>query len=195
MDYKYKVMFFGHSFVHRLQKHFYSAKLFNMDLDSHCKVVFLAKPGGHLADMRRLSNVVFESKPDILIMDIGSNDLCLDHKTLANFMLEYKALIQHFCVNGIRKIVLLPIWLRSHISQRHSNRSLGQYNELVKQVNKALLETFGHDPCQHIFFYRIRGIWQNHANLQQDGVHPNDVALNKFSKAYKGCVLLAIKHV
>ena len=118
MDSPKKVMFIGHSFVCRLQRHFYGLHQYNIGLDTYCEALFLAKPGAHLTDLWRFANAVIAKKPNVLIIDIGTNDLCSYGYSPSLLTAEYRSFLNILIDMGIQKIVLIPVLYRSALARR-----------------------------------------------------------------------------
>lgn len=183
-----KVVLFGHSFVRRFKEFlndFVSTDL-NVGLPESKFVLKCIGLGGLSLHQRRrvhsVDSVIRES--DLVIIDIGSNDLCdltYSPEKLATDLVSYAA----FLVEGlqVRTVVVTQILCRSKVPD-------AKYNGRVTQTNAELQRIIDGSNLP-IVYWRHRGMWNcKECIFCPDGVHlSNSVGYPKYLRSMRDCII------
>ena len=183
----------GHSFVRRM-KDFLKSNAGNssfnehFDLEHSC-LVKLRGNGGRTVErlMRYDLRATRATKPDILVLEIGSNDLCdpsADPEILSETITALDVLrheIQH------KFTVICQV-----IPRR--NTPFPNYNWRVKQLNKCLQDTLADSSV--VKFWRHRGLNNPTRDIYvRDGIHLNKRGHKALYRSYRGALLYAMKQI
>ena len=172
----FRVTCVGHSFISRL-KSFTDGDgstdpaMFNLRLDpERYQISFIGVPGASTRGRRSIQpalNRIGSMCPDLIFLDIGSNDLCdenVEPKNLARYIIS----LSRFVLMGydIRSVALGSILPRV-------GSSWNSYNQRVSATNRYLRELAANEPC--VYFWRHRGFSARCAinPFSADGVHPH----------------------
>ena len=164
-----KVVVLGHSFVRRLGLYLgRDDERCNFGLDESLFDISIIGFGGLTMRNSRLHSV----KPllencDLVILDIGSNDLCdqtLNAQRFVNDLLSYAQFLRIGL--NVHKVVILQLLHRSVVPYF-------DYNSVVTGVNVSLQECLAAATLPKIYFWKHRaGLWQSIASvLDRQGVH------------------------
>ena len=201
-----RVRIVGHSFVTRLQQFIrrnpgLSA---NMNLrPDQCSITFSGNPGGTIPRLRRDQlPAIRGSSPDIVVLQIGSNDLCdmsISPQTVLDSILDLVASI-HNSANVHRVVVMQLLHRhepRSRIRRRHSISDFNVYNSRVDFVNTGLMHFLRAHPFAS--FGKQTGLWnptQLEAALSDDGTHLNNfVGHRKYFNNVRAAIIAALRHL
>ena len=187
MDDLPQVLILGHSFVRRFQHYLKSTEdrrvAEDMNLSRICYVQTYGIGGRTVRKLRMFDlDVVQRISPDVVILEIGTNDLA---KSSPRLVAEDIKTLCHdlYCLYGVRKIVISQIIFRA-------NNSI--FNAAVSECNSILQTFFEHND--HITFWRHRGL--NNPAVQihrRDRVHLNDAGNFALYKSYRGAIIHALK--
>ena len=141
--------------------------------------------GGHtIAKVRKFDlNIIRRLSPDIIILELGSNDLTkLPAQTVS---LELETLVQYLHDKlNVKSIVVCQV-IRRHSPQ------CAAYNFKVTKLHlylKAVLE-----PIPYCLYWRHRGFWNSRENIYlPDGVHLNDLGNLKLFRSIRDAVVKAV---
>ena len=169
----HRILVLGHSFVWRLEKFIKEAQ-FNC-LDQHFAVadnvlVRFHGIGGRTVDSLRNFDlpVITSFQPTLVILEIGSNDLCNPRSAVPIIAANILQLLQllHYAFN-VRHIIVNQVCKRNS-----NNRSHLSYNTRVFQLNYLLLQIIKQLPFATFWFHRrvTRSVLPM---LLPDGVHLN----------------------
>ena len=182
-----QVAVWGHSFVRRLSM-LQGNGVFpkNLGLDSN-KIEVLLEGEGVLSLQR---NACLHSKDgllagkDLVVIDIGSNDLCDPDLSVNQFainLVSYAA----FLVVGlqVKKVVVLQIMPRQ--SEPYEG-----YNSRVIEANLAIQASVATANLP-IYFWKHRGVWNCQCNIYMpDGIHLSPaVGYPKYVRSLRDCVI------
>ena len=188
------VLLFGHSFVQRFRKYlspqplptntnFASFLQVNNTVStllvkgvSGLKVTDAATPNGPLLSL------VVEHAPDIVILDIGTNDLDVDEpQHYTHLLVTYLQNLGDALVNlyGVRRVVFCQILTRDPDSNKpRADTSVHLINLSIFAVNLAM-KLFANDQSSHFGYWVMKGL--NHqAALAPDGLHLSDPGLRNY---------------
>ena len=173
-----KCLILGHSFVRNL-KTFIGSNLpqynYTLKLDpKEVMVQFSGKSGANVESLKTCQLADVEDfEPELVILDIGTNDLCLstyDPSKLASAILSLvKSLIEDY---NVQHVVVLQI-LHRFRSLRPSRRrvNIEKFNKDADTCNKLLGEQLS--SKQNCQFWWHKGLWgvNQRRIIDSDGVH------------------------
>ena len=107
----------GHSFIRRADKYLQRHSVHNLNLPTqYHSVSFLSRSGTHISDILPLFDTC-ASNPDVVIIDVGTNDLVSDtpvQALAANLFKVAKTILK----SGVKRIIILETLDRTPGSQR-----------------------------------------------------------------------------
>ena len=182
----------GHSFITRSDKHLSQTSsdnhLHNFTLPrvSH-DVNMQGRSGAHAGDMFPLFQTCF-SYPDVVIIDVGTNDLTdgrLPVHTLALPIFNIARRLTRFA--GVKRVVLMEILPRTtwgrHGAPVSFSRRVTQYNTMLKSL------IFQYKDQVPVTFWFHKGMASNIENFISDGVHLNSLGMIKYIKSVRRAIL------
>lgn len=190
---KMKVYVIGSSHINHLQK--YLNENYDMQLANHV-VLMRGISGGHVSSMYKYLIELFDFKPDLIFVQIGSNDI----SDQANSVRDVVFAITHFCEtvrsmlasHACTKILVGMLFHRSKVWTKF-NLSVEQYNQRVMMLNDKLqLES---SFSQKYVFWKHRGLQFPSVNILKDGTHLNNVGNWRLATSLRGAIIFTAKHV
>jgi lysophospholipase L1-like esterase len=169
-----KVLVVGHSFINRLQRALgqIAGCNYNLELDPNsCVIEFYGISGGtldRLADDHRFVDKLREFRPDIIVLQLGGNDLCnptVRPEVFACRLVEWsESLLKQFSFLG--KVIVCELFIRE--KPRHTSAETYEYKRtFVNHMLKDMLEVI-----PNLSFWRhLRLMNSPLAILSEDGVH------------------------
>jgi len=129
-------------------------------------------------------------QPDVVILDVGTNDLdngLFPPNVLADILFRFaESLQQHF---KVRHIVILEVFFRTELGQFAPrspgfNASVRQFNNKCKflSTSKPLSERFCH-------FWHHSGMVANWQQYIVDGVHLTQIGLSKYYRSVRSAII------
>jgi len=194
MDSKSKVLILGHSFVRRFQFFLYegldSRTFPGLDLSS-VEIHFLGIGGRTVAKILAFDlDHVRALQPDIVVLEIGSNDLCeAGHRpeTVGSSIESLVCKLHEEC--NVAFIVLYQVIHRATLPS-HCPR----YNSSVDTLNKYLDVVL--EPLSFAEFWRHKGLREPKITvLRRDGIHLNDQGNYVLYRSYRGAILFALQRI
>ena len=184
---KARVLILGHSFIRRLRdlitrSHGFSAQLGIQSPDFICK--WHGVGGRTIAKVLQYDlGVVRDFGPDIIILQLGTNDLVDNSPLTVGSALEHLVTLLHDAYK-VDLICVCQTLLRSS-SNVLFNKNVG----LLSKYLKTVLE-----PIPYAFFWSHRGFWRTKRPfLAGDGVHLNGRGQYKFYRSLRGAVLKCLR--
>jgi len=186
---KARVLILGHSFIRRLHAFItrshdneYTTKLGISTPDFICK--WHGVGGRTVAKVLKYDlSVVKEFGPDIIILQLGTNDLVNSSPLTVGSSLEHLVTVLH----DVYKADLISVCqtLRRSSLEVLFNKNVG----LLTRYLETVLE-----PIPYAFFWSHRGFWKTKsAFLSQDGVHLNGRGQHKFYRSLREAVLRCLR--
>ena len=186
---KARVLILGHSFIRRLREHItssqdngYTAKLGISTPEFFCK--WHGVGGRTIAKVVKYDlGVVKDFGPDIIILQLGSNDLVDSTALTVGSDIEDLVVLLHdhykvdlICVCQTLRRSSLEVMFNKNVS-------------LLTRYLKAVLE-----PIPYAFFWSHRGFWNTKSQfLSRDGVHLNGGGQHKLYRSIRGAVLKCLR--
>ena len=180
-----KVMILGHFFVRRLsgdlENHFDDRAKSNFDLED--VKVRLFGVGGRTVEKIKQFDVANVSRftPDIVILEIGTNDLCNapPPETVGSQIDELvELLLNHFSVRVVGVCLVIK-------------RAEPMFNKNVEVLNRYLSVVVDR-PRVFVWRHKILDS-TSHDFLLEDGVHLNPCGQYLLYRSYRGVILKAVK--
>lgn len=173
-----KIQLFGHSYVTRFLDFIRSDATLrtNFNLDGNPLVQYSGFPGARVRTLEQNLEVVEDFHPDILVLIIGTNDLCDTNTTPSAVVHKICDLIRTLLdVIHIPRVIVLPCLHRAWPEVRSRFRiDPVLFNQRADSLNLLLsthLRTF---PQNRVHLWRLKGFWSPKAErnyLHVDGVH------------------------
>ncbi|XP_078363441.1 uncharacterized protein LOC144647517 [Oculina patagonica] len=194
MDQQTKVLILGHSFVRRF-KLFVSEGIDERtypDLDLSAVDLHFLGIGGRTVPKTRSFDLedVRALQPEIVILEIGSNDLCevgLRPETVGSNIESFVCTLHEVC-----KVAYVMVCQVIHRASPPSHSP--QYNADVDILNQYLQVVL--EPLPFAEFWSHKGLKApNIPIFRRDGVHLNDQANYALYRSYRGAILCALKRV
>ena len=171
----------GHSFVTRLhdelmRKSREEGLTWSQSLDlNHCRVTpFLKGQGGaHVHDIDNLEWFITSIKPNAVVLEMGSNDLC-GPRELEDIATDLVARCVDILANHdeVQALIWCHVIRRNKLYSDHKDKS--QYNKDVPTFNRLVVEKI--KPIARLHHWKHQGFQIPSFYLLGDGVHPNTEA-------------------
>ena len=186
-----KLLFLGHSFVRRASQHLFSQSQPNLYLPTAThEVMFQFRGGAHISDIFQLFRQSGNFNPDIVVIDMGTNDLFNNlstpsHSLALQLFNLARHLVDHFRVQHVIILEVLPrtTWGRYGAPLSFSSRVV-RFNSMVKAL------VYRHKLTSHVSFWFHKGIPSNVSQFLVDGCHLNPTGMVKYIKSVRRAILL-----
>lgn len=181
------VIVLGHSFVSRFQRFCDERSINHLGLDpSYFNVEYVGFGGLSLRQRRRLHSYdqTKLKKADLVILDIGSNDLSSASYLPEQFALDLVSYASFLIIGlGISKVAILQ-------QIRRERLPFQDYNDHIVRSNVAM-DTLIKTTQLPVVFWKHRGMWNcGQSVLCPDGVHlSNDIGYPKYLRSLRDCVI------
>ena len=181
-----RVLVWGHSFVKRLhadlERGFQRRARSDFNLASRARVSLFGHGGRTVPKLWSYDlHVVSRLLPDIVILEIGTNDLFTEEPSLVAASIEVLVRLLHdrFSVKAICVCHVIP-----RCSPCAFNDKVAACNELVR----SLLA-----PLPYVFCWFHKGFYSKAGKLlSADGVHVNRLGQYRLYRSYRGAILKAL---
>ena len=182
-----RVLILGHSFIRRLNQF--------IEQNSHTlqKTLGIAEPitvhwhgvGGRTVrkTVQYDLHIAESFAPDIVILELGTNDLSSRHPLLVGSDIEELVRLLHTTYRV--KVICVCQTIRREAATEAFNEGVGM---LTKYLRVVL------EPIPYAFFWGHRGFWNPKSNIySRDGVHLNNNGQFKLYRSLRGAVLKSIR--
>ena len=194
----FKFYLFGHSFPKRLASHLSTDESVEsaLKLPEDCSIVLDGYSGLTFQKVlrnptfyfMRLRDVFKIAQPDVIIVDLGTNDLCdldVTAAVLIHRVIEFIHLLQGQGVTP-KHLIFLSIIQRTKIT-RQNQVTIQNFNHRVKKFNRSLSEALKSFPFVSVFA-------QTKLNFpkyldERDGVHLNSSGTTKYCNILRSVVV------
>ena len=177
-----------HSFVRRLSYFLSHSKIYshNLGLQEVAEITFLGVSRRTLTKVEKFDlGFVRAWKPDIVILELGTNNLTkFSPEAVGSSLEELVQLLYENCsvkVIGVCQVI-------KHCPQPPK---MLNFNSRVIKLHKYLKVVL--EPLQFCFYWRHIGFCNRSSGIYlEDGVHLNNLGLIKLYRSYRGAVLKAL---
>ena len=181
-----RVLILGHSFIRRLKTFIenHSTKLdLTFQISTPAVISWRGVGGRTVAQAIQYDTKVVRSKcPDIVIVQLGTNDLPFSTSLKVGSAIEDFVRLLHDSY-GVKCVC---------VCQTIRRRSAKKFNEKVNTLTKYLRVVL--EPIPYAFYWGHRGFWNAKANLlASDGVHLNSRGQFKLYRSLRGAVLKSLR--
>ena len=181
------IVIFGHSFVTKLRNFSVENGDSNLRLDKEKFRIFMHGVSGlNLKHAPEESDVVVNLSPQIIILELGANDLdsraCPDPHQIAHAIFDFAQDL--LTRSNANKIIISMVFPRSSPRRRDFNDQYCAYNAALHDLCANSHQVFSH-PHQNMM-----SSWQD---LLQDGVHFNKVGLPRYFRSIRGACFKSVK--
>ena len=182
-----RVLVLGHSFIHRLHtfllRNFNAHIAENLSLPGDLEIRWHGIGGRTVSKTIRFDlHVVKEFAPNIVLLQIGTNDLATTSAVETGSAIEDLSRLLHESYGVQVVCVCQTIY-------RQNSPSFNKQVDLLTKYLKVVLE-----PLPYTFYWRHRGFWRCKSRfLARDGVHLNNRGNYKFFRSLRGAVLRCMR--
>ena len=190
-------MVIGHSFVRRLQQ-FHSSTFghyFNLGFSySQLQVVYYGHSGLTVQDVMYYHLASIDQiKPDIIYLELGTNDLCSPTATPMSVGNDLRLLVTQLLNLGVKFVVTGQVIFRRG---RGIPRAVPGFNRRVVTLNHYCARLLGTHSLPNSYFWHHRGMWHPACQvLARDGVHLNRQGMVKQGRSIRGALLYALRRI
>ena len=173
----------------------------NLDIDAYKHIYYHGISGAHLYTLYEEVQFIKNLSVDIVLLEIGSNDLCNSHtdpNKLAWDIINFAHVLIDTC--GIRKVLLSKILYRTRVWKlAQYQRDLVSYHSAVRITN-GILQVFCHTTIAEqltkgVILCKHKGLWENYKQFICDGIHPNLSGLRCICNSYRRAFILAAHYL
>ena len=181
-----RVLILGHSFIRRLQK-FIEHHIGHLDLSlqitAPADITWHGIGGRTVAKTIKFDlHVVRSTRPDIVIVQLGTNDLPFQSPLQVGSELEDFVRLLHDSY-GVKFVC---------VRQTIRQRSFTAFNKNVDLLTRYLRVVL--EPIPYAIYWGHRGFWKARHNFYAaDGVHLNSMGLYKLYRSFRGAVLKSMR--
>ena len=162
----------------------------NLGLSNVCSIVFLGI-GGRTVDkmIRNDLDKIRSAVPDIVVLELGSNDLCDKVSDPETITLSIVALAELLITElSLRIITVCEVTARQ-------NEPFAGYNVKAALLNSHLRESLRVIPAAKCWQHRGLINPTNNAVYAPDGIHLNYLGNKALYRSYRGAILWALSQV
>lgn len=193
----FKIHIIGHSYVHHFKTFIRRNSdqfSYNLNLDpKQVMIQYSASPGASVPQLRdRHIQYVQDFEPDIVILDIGTNDLCNKHLTAEALVASLLDLVDHLIYfRNVKFVVVLQILHRvpSLVPIRHPV-DIVWFDDRVDEVNLSLTKKL--QDTSQACFWRHKAFWSVKSQLEvfsRDGIHLSTQGQRKYFSSLRALVV------
>ena len=187
---KPRALVLGHSFVRRLKEfavHNHSDGTYdlNLGLSNVCSVIFHGI-GGRTGDKMIRNDL---AAPNIVVLELGSNDLCDKDSDPETITLSIVALVELLITELSLRFIAV-----CEVTARKIEPFVG-YNERAALLNSHLRESLHAIPATKCWQHRGLINLTNNAVYGPDGIHLNYIGNKALYRSYRGAILWALSQV
>ena len=192
-----KVLYFGHSFVGRMQEFIKGLPVhsFNFGLDTSEGAVYFQCDGGATLDRLRgpvNMDKLCKVRPEIVVIEGGTNDLAranLSPKDVADEMLE---LCRDVLDCRAREVIVSQVVLRG---AKGLQRATSDFEDKVYEYNHRIEDAL--ESLPRASFWHHRKLWRNTEDhvCSEDGTHLSELGNKKLFRSLAGAMRVAVNRV
>ena len=190
------VLIIGDSFIRRLEswEHTSYGHYHNLGLMFEVAHIHWFGLGGLTARRLRrdFMSAITEIRPDVVVLQLGSNDLCEQISSADWAAADLQFLVQNIHASGAMQVILCQTLNRNRAGMPDHIADPDDYNRMVASMNannrNALANT------SYARFWHHRGLWNNaRMVISRDGVHLNRYGNCLYFRNIRGAVLHGIR--
>ena len=183
-----RALVLGHSFVRRLSSFLSHSNIYshNLGLQDVAEIALFGVGGRTIAKLEKFDlGFVRAWKPDIVILELGTNDLTkFPPESVGSSLEELVQLLYENC--SVKVIGVCQV-----IKRCPPPPKMPDFNSRVIKLHKYLKVVL--EPSQFCFYWRHIGFWNPSSGIYLEyGVHLNNLGLIKLCRSYRGAVLKAL---
>ena len=214
-DSRVSVLYYGHSFVHHLRDYIRRhAEWENWGFSPRQADIHYYSQGGATLDRMLQDDHLWHieyMKPDIVIIEIATNDLARNGTNYTADKLAEKAhkLVLEIQDRGVKRVVLNQVLPRGELGMdRTIKQSRGRAVPVTRKERLDAVKSFKdkavsyNEYCHPLInavplcmFWHHHNLWKHIEDEVEDGTHLNDVGHSKLIKSLKGAVIVSMKVV
>ena len=183
-----KILYFGHSFVQHMQDYMAALPYYmgNFGLPfNEASVYFKSMSGAPVERLRKKHNLnlVNRMQPEIVMLEIGTNDLSEPEKSPRYVHDQVLELVREILDCRVRKVVV------NQVVRRGKKGLIGKdqdFEEKIHSYNHMMEDTLKHLP--RTLFWHHRNMWGDIEALVEDGTHLNDQGNKRVYRSVKGAL-------
>lgn len=181
------VAIIGHSFVRRARTFLLnrSRKSLNLDLSFGTHVVtFNGVGGSKIQDVANLFQQVEGLDPHIVVIDLGTNDLCSSTNPVRLALALYEQAKFILAQDSVRRVILLQVCPRvcaNRARERLVSDNISAFNDALHSLCKD-----GGDSISYRF---TKALASNLDNVSRDGCHLNTQGMLQYVKSLRRAIL------
>ena len=189
------VLIIGHSFIRRLQNDVHERHDLhsNLNLDQ-CVVQYYGVGGATVASLLhdfRLREKLEEFRPDVVILQIGGNDVCetnVGPETIACRIVDFSEKIGQF--RSVKAVVTCELFPR--LSPRNISAELYEFRRnIMNNMISVMLEHTS--DCFFLFWKHLRLTHSPLPIFLRDGTHLSFIGQKKFYRSIRLSILHALQ--
>ena len=204
-----KAAFIGHSFVKRFHNVLFAEKLpgksmslsmptiLNVD-DHYSYIRVYGRSGAKLKDLISLIDKVGKAHPDVLVIDIGTNDICDRECDVRELVRRLMILAEYAQIgHGVRAVYFCNVLNRGRCRE---------VSQSVFSDRKILFNDLMQESCESrdfVDFHKFSGFWKDSegrpleikmwsADLIHPGPSPKSHGFRKYRRSIRKCMLKAV---
>ena len=191
------VLLYGHSFTRRLNSYLIekNGNYHNLGMSFQLADTTWFGLGGLTIDSARMNHlaIINLTAPEIVYLELGSNDLCYTDVTPWMAYRHMAALVTYLTNLGVKKIFIGQVLCRKGVG---IPLSTPDYNRKVREFNTLLLNAYGHQPWAVAQYWKHRGLWNSRFDiLCRDGIHLNKRGSARLYRSVRGAVLRGLRQL
>ena len=188
------VLVLGHSFVRRMRDWLHSQGDLKLGLHQVSEINYHGVGGYTLYHLWDEIQLIKSLQPDILLLEIGSNDISYRTLSPQTFTDELQHFLIHvLAVTSVQQIVVFQVFYRGlGYNPRRRQRQLRDYNESVRQLNLYLFHMVRKPGMSNhpVTVFRLQGMWSDYTSfLRRDGVHLNNKGQERHKWHYRRAII------
>lgn len=173
-----QIALIGHSFVARVtRKYFQVFKCWKFEealerlIRSSIKCTVAGLSGGKIGDLENIRSKIAHVHAEIVMIDIGSNDLC-DNILPVEAAIDLRFYLRNLLKNN-KEIKLLVICHALHrdVVSKYSHKELDKYNQDIDDFNHFVVKMTRNNP--KMVHWHHQGLAHPIEATSSDGVHPD----------------------
>jgi lysophospholipase L1-like esterase len=207
-----KILILGHSFIERLEKYLCKQDgcFNNFNLEFSNAIVEMLGTGGRTVKKTRYNDLkrVEQSRPDIVYIELGTNDLCRKYNSPHKIASELHELANDILGLGVSQVIIGQVISRNG---RGIPAAVPSINEKITVFNQVCAALFDSSISPGCYFWVHMGLWRSQKALIEDdegfgegeladtrlddGVHLSDLGSARLYRSIRGALIQAMRRI